>query len=427
MFKKYLIQILSLLCVICFTSVGMTLFSSRVAADSDEESVAVAKTESLYSSSDYFNNSMSSEVLSSKLVSSQISSNAASSNKNIKKTNNVSSAAALKKSKPKPKDYIEQLEDKLQEIPSDMQKPPVSSSSTSTSSKTPSSSSNNSNSSSKVETSSQSSSSGSVPDNDEMIFLSVNGEVKEYKAIDAVAENVAAEMDGSFEDEAIKAQAVAAHTYMTYANSFGKAPVLPMRTPSEKIKKLVNSVMDKLIYYDNKPINAVYFATAAGYTANSEDVWGSKIPYLRSVVSEYDHLANGYKVTKTYLLKDFKNIIKDKTDISLSGSADEWIKIVKYADGGYIGSLSIGGKTEATINGTKRTITGFVFRDIILEYGIRSTNFDYSADDTSVNFTTYGYGHGVGMSQNGANMYAKKENRSYTWILKHYYTGVEVK
>lgn len=432
MFKKYLIQILSLLTTICFTVCGFTLFSSKVTATPTTEAAASISLRRMYTTSDYF--AVSSKELPIIISSAPEVSSEVSSKELISSAERVSSKDKTTVSS-KPKDYIEQLDDKLQDIPSSIKKKDTSSAKQTSSKKTSSKRTSSKQTSSKDGTASyyvdlssnNSSSTSSETNEDEVIYLSVNGEVKEYSALDAVAGNVAAEMDDYFEDEAIKAQAVAAHTYMVYTNSLGKAPILPMRTPSNNIKKLVKSVIDKLIYYDNKPINAVYFATAGGYTANAKDIWGSEIPYLKSVESKYDSQASGYKSTKTYTQDNFKSIISDKAGITLSGDAKNWVKILSTVDGGYIGNISIGGKTKATVNGKKRTLTGYVLRDFILSYGIRSTKFEYSVGDGTVSFTTYGYGHGVGMSQNGANLYAKKEKRNYKWILEHYYTGVTIK
>ena len=427
--KKYLIQLLCLLCAVCFSAGGVTLFASGISDQSASFAFAGVSSSDAYntmavvSDSSAQSKSASSHKTSSKSVSSKVSSA-------------VSSAASVRTSS-KPKDYIEDLNDKSQDIPSAVKNKDVSSSSRE-SSKTSSKSVSSRKTSSKAPAltsskttaseaaSSKTTSSGGTT-NDEIIYLSVNGEVKEYSALDAVALNVAAEMDDSFEKEAIKAQAVAAHTYMVYTNSCGKAPVLPIRTPSANIKKLVKSVINKLIYYNSKPINAVYFATSGGDTASAADIWGAEIPYLKSVESKYDNLVKNYKTTKVYSNDDFKAIIKKNAGISLSGNSENWIKILNHGDGGYVGKMTIGGKKKATVNGSSRTIIGNLFRESILNYGIRSPKFEFAVGDDEITFTSYGYGHCVGLSQDGANMYAKKDGRGYAWILKHYYSGVTVK
>lgn len=436
--KTYLIQILSLLCALCFSAGGLTLFSQNVVSDKGE--ITAAATGGVLSES--------SGSASFRL---QRSSKAGASSKLLKPDGESSSRVKAEKNASKPSDYIGQLNDKSQDIPKSMidkaamsskepsSKPGRSSSKTvsrsssranekpSSSDKASSQKASSAKTSSAAVTSSESTSSTEGVNDEEIIFLSVGGKVKEYSALDAVALNVGAEMDDYFEDEAIKAQAVAAHTYMVYTNANGKAPVLPLRTPSAHLKSLVKSVMGKLIYYNGKPINAVYFATAGGYTANAEDIWGSDIPYLKSVESKYDYLVNGYKSAKTYTSEGFAKIIKDNAGITLTGSAAGWLKILNTADGGYVGKMSIGGKKKAVINGSSRTINGNLFRESILDYGIRSPKFEFTASDDSITFTSYGWGHGVGMSQDGANMYALKEKRGYQWILKHYYTGVSIK
>lgn len=405
------------------------------ASISDEPAVPVVLNVSSENSYETLKASVSSKSSKAKKTSSA----KASSKEPKTSSENVSSAVSSAKAvTSKPNDYISELNDKSQDIPHSMKSGSSSSEESSKASSKSASSKKTSSKTSSGTSSKKSASSGSVSSKvtssgesggGDVIYLSVGGEVKEYSVLDAVAQNVAAEMDDYFEDEAIKAQAVAAHTYMVYTNSCGKAPVLPLRTPSANIKSLVKSVIGKLIYYNSKPINAVYFATSGGDTASAKDIWGSEIAYLKSVPSKYDNLVKGYKTTKTYSADDFKSIIKKNAGISLTGSAESWLKILSFGDGGYVGNMSLGGKKKATINGSSRTITGNLFRESILSYGIRSPKFEFSLSDdaSSITFTTYGYGHCVGMSQNGANMYAKKDGRGYSWILKHYYTGVTIK
>jgi SpoIID/LytB domain protein len=261
------------------------------------------------------------------------------------------------------------------------------------------------------------------------VQVTINGKtaVKQYDAIDILSQVVAAEMGSSFHTEALKAQAVAAHTYIKYYNNLGKAPSVPISAADDKIINAVKSVRDKLVYYDSKPINAVYHACAAGKTNSAADVWGGAVSYLVSVESKYDHLYSGYQSTKQYSVANFKSIIKEKVGIDLEGSPSEWIKVLTRTSGGYVGNVSIGGEKTFVLNGKSKTITGRDLRENILSFGIKSAKFDYSANKSTVTFTTYGYGHGVGMSQVGANLYAQKEGLSYSKILTHYYKGTTVK
>ncbi|MCL1789576.1 MAG: SpoIID/LytB domain protein, partial [Oscillospiraceae bacterium] len=108
---------------------------------------------------------------------------------------------------------------------------------------------------------------------------------------------------------------------------------------------------------------------------------------------------------------------------------EDWLKIINHVDTAYVGEMSIGGKTKFTSNGTETKITGRVFREKIMGFGLRSAAFTFSFDSKKDTFTfnTNGYGHGAGLSQNGANILATHEGYNYTEILKYYYTGVEVR
>jgi SpoIID/LytB domain protein len=108
----------------------------------------------------------------------------------------------------------------------------------------------------------------------------------------------------------------------------------------------------------------------------------------------------------------------------------DWLEIESYTSGGYVGTVSLGGRTKGVSGSSygNKTITGRSIRETLLNYQIRSHCFEYEYDEESdyVIFTTYGYGHGVGMSQYGAQMMAL-EGYDYEEILTHYYTGVVVK
>lgn len=431
--KKHIIQIFSLLLSAIFLLSGATLVFADI-FETKPEAVPAALT-ALHSSS-VSSNGSSMQSSSSKPVSSKTSAPSKPS---------VSSQPTVKRKKPATKnnDYIEEIADKMQDIPESLKnkKNTVSSKDTSTressSKRSPSKKNSSKNTSSKKTSSKKASSentsskqTSSAPhEPQETVFLSVRGKVTELDAYDAVCQNVMAEMGSSFfSEEAVKAQAVAAHTYMRYYNDeLGKAPSLPLKAPSDKVKKCVDQVFDKLIYYNGTVINAVYTAFCNGQTAEAADVWGVKIPYLVSVESKYDHLASGFESVKSYTESEFKKIISEKTGITLSGNAADWLKVLSQTKGGYAGSISIGGKTQAKINKKNKLLTGILFRDEIMSYSIKSHSFTYSAANGYVSLTTKGYGHCVGLSQYGAHYYAEKDGWNYKKILRHYYTGVTIK
>ena len=255
-----------------------------------------------------------------------------------------------------------------------------------------------------------------------MLQVTVNGTVQRLPAADILSQVVMAEMGSSFQTEALKAQAVAAHSYIKYYNNLGKAPSVVTRTPDSTVISAVKSVQDKLVCYNGSPINAVYCASTAGRTNSSADVWGGSVPYLVSVESPYDSQTSGWQGTKTYTVSEFQSLVKQKTGITLTGDPAGWLQVTSRTSGGYVGNLTLGG--QASFGSTK--LTGRVMRETITGFALRSASFDYAVSGNTITFTTYGYGHGVGMSQHGANEYAK-HGWNYVQILTHYYTGTTVK
>lgn len=243
---------------------------------------------------------------------------------------------------------------------------------------------------------------------------------------------VAAEISSSFHPEAIKAQAIAAHSFIRYNNDKGVAPTVHIRDASSNIENITKSVSNKLIYYGNSIANTVYHATAAGRTNSSADVWGGHIPYLISVDSKYDNgnIFSGAKNwgEKVIINKNkVKSLVKQNTSISLIPNDElNWFRLAspgdnQYTSGGYINKIYLGGQPY----------TGRNIREKALVDGskwlLKSAKFDIDYNGNDFMFTTYGYGHGVGLSQDGANGYAKNEGYNYEKILKHYYPGVAIK
>lgn len=238
---------------------------------------------------------------------------------------------------------------------------------------------------------------------------------------------VAAEMPASFNDEAIKAQAVAARSYAIYKKEKSNAEydltdgindqvyigIDEMRLKwgrdfeyyYDKLSKSVNSTEGEILVYDDKVIEALYFSMSAGVTEDASYVFGETIDYLKPVESTYDKEYTNYEVTKTFTSDELKEIL------SLSCSEIN-IGNILYDESNYISSIDI----------CDKTYTGIEVRSLL---GLRSANFKIDVANT-VNITTYGYGHGVGMSQYGANGYAKN-GYTYDEILKHYYKDVEIK
>ncbi len=253
---------------------------------------------------------------------------------------------------------------------------------------------------------------------------------------------VAAEMPALFEEEALKAQAVAARTYALRrirANQKNNDPKeadmsMDYRTGQaylsidqlkqrwgdhfyqyyDKITKAVDATTGEIMIYNQEPIEAVFHSTSAGITQNAEDVWSVEVPYLKSVESKLDEHAPDFISTKTIAESDAMSVLKNQYPELLLSDAKllTQIQIIDRTEGGYIKTAQIGNKI----------VTGRELREL---FKLRSSNFTIQQAGDSIVFTTQGYGHGAGMSQYGANFMAQ-QGKTYREILFHYYQGVEV-
>ena len=252
---------------------------------------------------------------------------------------------------------------------------------------------------------------------------------------------VRAEMPASFELEALKAQAVAARTYTLYKMEQGENPSHPeadlcgdfaccqayrseedaaadwgMATAAyeNKIRRAVAETDGQVVLYEGAPVLAVFHSSSAGATQNAGDVWQNSLPYLQSVDSpeRADAVPNYYSKV-SFTLTDFKErFIAQYPTANLSGSPSNWFTNITQTENGAVRSLEVGG---VALSGT----------DLRTLLGLRSTAFTIDFTDTEVVFSVTGYGHGVGMSQYGANVLAG-EGWTCQEILEHYYTGASV-
>ena len=263
----------------------------------------------------------------------------------------------------------------------------------------------------------------------EKVWVTVNGKAQELALLDVLPRIVENEIGSSSEPEALKAQAVAAHTYIQYYNDRGNAPAVSLKAvyPANQAKMdaAIQAVADKIITVNGKAVYTPYCAASAGKTNSSVDVWGGPLSHLVSVESKYDNQdAKNWGTKKTIPVSEVKSLLETKGGITVSGKPEEWFKVINYTVGGYNKNMSVCGQTQCTINGKAQTITGRVLRENILS--LKSAKFEVKVEGDQFIFTTYGYGHGVGMPQIGANLYAKNEKWSYQKILTHYYTGVTI-
>lgn len=268
--------------------------------------------------------------------------------------------------------------------------------------------------------------------NGDTVFYTYNGVRRTESAYDAVCKIVSAEMSSGFDEEALKAQAVATYSFLKYHNQRGSSPSVVMKEAvPTKIKNAVKDVYGIAIYYNGEIAQSVYCASTGGSSTSAKSVWGTNVPYLNAVNCEYDIFDNNYGVTKTFSENEVHSMVLNATGIDLDGDPEDWFEFLSaseggIADGGYIGNMLIGGQSYYVSNGTKIKITGRVVRENIFNFKLMSAKFDISYSDGIFTFTTYGYGHGVGMSQNGANMYATYAGYDYYDILTHYYMGVDI-
>ncbi|UFT98916.1 stage II sporulation protein D [Radiobacillus kanasensis] len=257
--------------------------------------------------------------------------------------------------------------------------------------------------------------------------------VEEVPLESYVVRVVASEMPADFELEALKAQALAARTYVInfLEHNNKKIPEGADVTDTvqhqvykndeelratwgsdynwkmEKITKAVAQTKGEIITYEKQPITPAFFSTSNGYTENSEDYWSDKLPYLRSVESPWDLDSPKYMDQKILTVAEVEKAL----GITLDPNAKAVAKI-SHTEGKRVAEVVIGGKT-------------FTGRDIRQKLELRSSDFDIEQKNNHLIFTTKGYGHGIGMSQYGANGMAK-EGKSYKDIVTYYYQGAKV-
>ncbi len=258
------------------------------------------------------------------------------------------------------------------------------------------------------------------------IYDKTKGRYVTDNAFDIVCGVTFNEVGTSMHPEAIKAQAVATYTYIKHYEQKGECASLSMKTDvPQLIIDCVSEVDGLAMFYDGEYIFSPYSASTGGVTCSSENVWGGERPYLVSVRNDFDHLdEKNYGRVTTYTADEVRKKIESKTNIRLSDDCENWIRILSYTDGNYVGNIAIDGHTSAVVSGKERELTAYVFRTYILN--IRSTCFTVSYSNGVFTFVTYGYGHGVGLSQEGADLYAVYGGYSFDQILHHYYTGITI-
>lgn len=231
---------------------------------------------------------------------------------------------------------------------------------------------------------------------------------------------VNSEIGDNWGEEAIKAQAVAAYTWVRFNDSLGAIPTVGLKSGySSKIENCVNKVEGQAVMYNGNIINAVYSASTAGYSTTSQDIWGVSYPYLQRVKSEFDNKDPNWGIETTYTKEEVKERIESQTDIKLSDDVQNWFKIDSAFSGKYISGVTIDGHTSCTYEGSSGRITGITLCNL---FDVKSNAMEISYKDGVFTFKSYGWGHGVGMSQWGACYYAEAGYK-YDQILTHYYVN----
>lgn len=252
---------------------------------------------------------------------------------------------------------------------------------------------------------------------------------------------VRGEMPAAFHQQALDAQAVAERTFIYYHMASGRKAAHPdadvcmdyrccnaytsAQAAAEKwgdhaaeyeakVQQAVRDTDGQVILYNGQPILAAFHSSSAGVTANSGDVWVSTLPYLHSVESPEggDTVPNYYSVKEIPAAEFQQTFLAAYPEASFAGGPETWITGRVENASGRVESICIGG---VTVEGTQ-------VRSL---FGLRSACFTAEAAADRVTFRVTGFGHGVGMSQYGANRLAE-EGKSWQEILHWYYTGVTI-
>lgn len=278
------------------------------------------------------------------------------------------------------------------------------------------------------------------------VYITKENKIEEMNLEEYVRGVVAAEMPAEFGIEALKAQAVAARTYAlshmeqyngikcsqakgadvcdtVHSQAYIKKETRLESWPQSKRELYWNKITDavketvgQVLLYDGQlAMNIRYFSTSSGKTEDSTEVFASSVPYLKSVSSPGEESAPKYKSTEKFSYSEAANKINKaypNAKVSASNLRSQLVVLNPRSTGGSVKQIKVG----------SATITGSQFRSV---FDLNSANFELKFNKNDIEIITYGYGHGLGMSQWGANAMSK-EGRDYVQILTHYYQGIKV-
>ena len=267
------------------------------------------------------------------------------------------------------------------------------------------------------------------------------GEIEELPLDTYLLGVVSAEMPANFEQEALNAQALVARTYTIYSivhsgGKHGEADICDDSTCCQawiskedrmarwdeaerelnwrKIENAVNTTAGKIITYNGEVIDAFFHSNSGGATEAPVNVWGgTNYPYLQSVETAGEDAYSQYSSEMILTKEELKNkILAKHSDFIIDYSQSDCIQILEYTESGRVKTIKIG----------NLNLSGVEVRTLL---GLKSANFEVSIEGENIKFAVKGYGHGVGMSQTGADSMAK-QGSNYEEIVKHFYTGVEI-
>ena len=275
-----------------------------------------------------------------------------------------------------------------------------------------------------------------IEEDDQTLQVSVErqatNQVEDVSLENYVKGVVASEMPIAFEEEALKAQSLAARTYIinhltvdgeekkkkvtdgvehqVYKNDEELRQVWgsDYEENMKKLEKAVAATKGEIITHKKEPITPAFFSTSNGYTENSEDYWDNKLPYLRSVKSPWDEESPEFYNQEIVTAAEFSNIL----GVGANAVEPQAIQVARTKSG-RVDSVQIGNET-------------FTGREIREKLNLPSSDFEIEKKENHIVLKTKGYGHGVGMSQYGANGMAK-EGKSYKDIINYYYQDIEIR
>ena len=266
-----------------------------------------------------------------------------------------------------------------------------------------------------------------------------SNEIEEVNLDDYLCNVVSAEMPVDYAKEALKAQAIVARTYTIFKikkpkhensdicddstccqawiskeDRYSKWQEDKRESNWEKIRQAVKETQGKVITYNNEPINAFFHSNSGGTTEIPVNVWGgSGYPYLQVVQTSGEEGYSQYSSEVELTNEELINKLQDKySDIQIDFNNNEDIKILEYTDSNRVKTIKFG----------NHEIAGVEARNIL---GLKSTNFEIIKEPGKIKFSVKGYGHGVGMSQTGADAMAK-EGKTCEEIIQHFYVGVRI-